>query len=1790
VYPVGDGHEGARAAAQDEKVAMAGFKFQVFLSHSSGDKAAVEELAVRLRREGIEPWLDKWNLVPGDPWQPAVERALDECATCAVVIGPGGFGGWQNEEMRAAIARRASEGQGGFRVIPVLLPGVDRPERGKLPAFLLASTWVEFRRSLDEADAFRRLICGIQGQEPGVGPGGAVFEGACPYRGLEVFDVEHAPFYFGREALTEWLINELRLKASGEENRFLAVLGASGSGKSSLARAGLVAALKKGALESSVKWPIVVLKPGRAPLESLSVALAGLPGGAALIKDTRDLLNIKAFGDDPKSLHTFARLALRGEPRSRRLCLLVDQLEEVFTLCEDEAIRCAFFDNLRYAGTIADGQAIVVVTMRADFYGRCASYAALAAAISDHQLLVGPMNEDELGRAIERPARLAGGEFEPGLVAMLLKDVKGQAGALPLLEFTLLELWGQREGRRLTVGAYRALGELQGALENRADHVLRQFDAAHREICRRIFLRLTQPGEGSEDTKRRASFRELVPAGTDPMAVEGVVRRLADARLIITECDPKTASLVSIEVSHEALIRGWAQLRDWIDADRAGLLLQRQVTEAAREWQANGRESSFLFSGSRLVEAREWAKTDAALLDAQEEAFLHAGVRRRLLGKIVVAASIFLVAASAFSAWEWNRVQGMNQFRGVSSGVDKSVEEAGHLAGDSRWALAIKRLEGAQVALESGSGAEYERIRSRVESLLVLYKKKEDERQAKERDGRAVQAFDQARLLGTAINKDNYDWKAVFTSYRTIFQENGIDIEALPEATVAELIRQQPAMVHEAMVVTLDHWAASTVAPEDSRLRAIARGADTDPLRNAIRDADARKDRVGLCKLAHDPELDRQPAMTTSHLANALWRVHEFNEVVELRRRAQRRDPQDFWTNNYLAWALENTVPAQLEEAIRFYSAALALRAGSPIANYNLGRALLENGRSEEAFSYLDEAINLQPSAIAYVWRGSAWLAKKDFDKAITDLNKAVALGPRYAFAYSSRGYAWYAKKEYDKAFADYNKAIELDPSHAAAYQNRGYAWHTKREYDKAIADYDKAIELDPKFVMAYSGRGNVWYDEKSFDKAIADYDKAIELDPRLATTYHNRGNAWYGKKAFDKAIADCDKAIEIDPEFAPAYSNRASAWFEKKAYDKAIADCDKAIEIDPKHVVAFQRRGNALHAKMEYDKAIADFGKAVEIDPKNATTYFYGGNAWLAKNESDKAIAEFTKAIEIDPKIAIVYSNRGDAWVDKKAYDKAIADYGKAIEIEPTNLAAHYRRGKAWQAKEEYDKAFKDFNKAIALDPRNAVAYCYRGNGWHARKQYEKAFADYDKAIALDSADAVAFHCRGIAWSGRKAYDKAIADFDKAIGLNSKYAAAYVSRGNAWIALRAYDKAIADCTKAIEINPTLAVAYIDRGFAWNAGKQHEKAIADYNKAIGIDPSNAAAYNDRGHAWYAMRAFEKAIADYDTAIEIDPRHATAYDGRGRAWSAQGAYEKAIADYSTAIELLPEFASPYIDRGNARYAMKAFDKAIADYSKAIEIDPGHTAAYNNRGRVWYAMGAFDKSIADCDRAIAVDHGDGAAYYNRGIVRYVKREYDKAIADFDKAIRLHHGLPTAFAHRGRCWNAKREYDKAIADLDKAIELDPKYGWAHDIRGDTHARRREYALAIAEYDKAIELNPKLATAYRSRSRILASCPDEKYRDGKKAIESAIRACELMNWESAGSLEALAAAYAEAGDFEAAVKRQERALALLPKNSDQRLKDFETRLKLFQAKQPYHHGSADEHADLESERPFDE
>jgi WD40 repeat protein len=620
-------------------------RYHAFLSYNSLDRPAVQELAGRLKGEGLELYLEEWELAPGREFQPALAEGLRDSQSCVVFLGPSGLGPWQKQEIQVAIDKRARES--AFHVIPVLLPGAVRPRRGNVAhlEFLINASWVEFLKSLDDQAAFDKLLWGVTGKKPADPTAAGRYEGACPYRGLEAFRPEDAQFFFGREALTGWLVSALRREVrSAQGVRFLGVLGPSGSGKSSVVLAGLLPRLKAGAIEGSERWPVAVLRPGDDPLKNLAAAVVPpfLPAGA--LPDVAQVL--KLLGDlraDARALDVFAQLALRDQPEDVRLALVVDQFEEVFThRPQDDQARAhfrqdrdQFFANLLNAAAAAGGRVAVVLTMRSDFLGACAPFPQLAAVLSAHQEVVGPLTGAELREAIEQPAFQVGCEVEPALTERLLADVAGQPGALPLLQFALTEVWKKRAARRLTLRAYTELGKddrgeqrgIEGVLEHRADEIYRGMGPEDQELCRRLFLRLVQPGEGTEDTKRRVPYRELLP--DDPARAEAVrrlVRTLADrdARLITTE--GAGAADGAVEVAHEALIQGWERLRQWVEAERAGLRVQRRLTEAAQEWAAAEPEhkDDYLYAGARLAVCREWAEAHRGELSSVEAAFLGA--------------------------------------------------------------------------------------------------------------------------------------------------------------------------------------------------------------------------------------------------------------------------------------------------------------------------------------------------------------------------------------------------------------------------------------------------------------------------------------------------------------------------------------------------------------------------------------------------------------------------------------------------------------------------------------------------------------------------------------------------------------------------------------------------------------------------------------------------------------------------------------------------------------------------------------------------------------------------------------------------------------------------------------------------------------------------------------------------------------------------------------------------------------------------------------------------------------
>ena len=431
-----------------------------------------------------------------------------------------------------------------------------------------------------------------------------------PYKGLRPFQVTDARIFFGRDELVDKLTE--RMSENDPYFRFLAVIGPSGSGKSSLVRAGLIASLWRGAIPGSQKWFVVDMTPGAHPLDKLETALIRVAANQAcslrqqLQRDERGLLRV-------------ADLILPAD--ETELVVVVDQFEELFTLVEEEAARERFLDLLRAAVSDVRSRVRVVITLRADYYDRPLHYPDFGELVRSRMETVLPLSARGLERAIRGPAERAGVTFEQGLVEQMVSQMNYQAGALPLLQYALTELFDRRDGRLLTYEACQKIGGAVGALANRAEEIYGGLSEEAREMARQMFLRLVTLGEGTGDARRRATMTELLSLTENDDLMEEVIEQFAAYRLLSLDHDPETRQ-PTVEVAHEAILREWVRLREWLNDSRDDIRQERVVGRAAGEWEASERETSYLLRGARLEQVETWAQITELTLTPLEDAYI----------------------------------------------------------------------------------------------------------------------------------------------------------------------------------------------------------------------------------------------------------------------------------------------------------------------------------------------------------------------------------------------------------------------------------------------------------------------------------------------------------------------------------------------------------------------------------------------------------------------------------------------------------------------------------------------------------------------------------------------------------------------------------------------------------------------------------------------------------------------------------------------------------------------------------------------------------------------------------------------------------------------------------------------------------------------------------------------------------------------------------------------------------------------------------------------------------------
>ncbi|HWC13574.1 MAG TPA: AAA family ATPase [Actinomycetota bacterium] len=437
-----------------------------------------------------------------------------------------------------------------------------------------------------------------------------VAETANPYKGLRAFDEADAPDFFGREALTEQLLDRLAEKIPSA--RLLAVVGPSGSGKSSVVRAGLVPALRAGALPGWTRARVAVMIPGLHPMKELAAALRRVPGA-----DQDDLEDLSL---DPADL---GRVVERALPPRSKLVLVIDQFEELFTLVEDEELRTSFLEALYEMVVQPKGRLAVVITLRADFYDRPLLYKEFGGLVGTRTHGVTALSPHELERAVTGPAERAGVALEPGLVSQIVADVSSEPGALPLLQYALTELFEHRSGNNMTLEAYRTVGGVSGALIRRAESLYGELEPTDRDAARQLFLRLATSVNEVDVTRRRVARAEILSVVGDATAMETALDAFGAGRLLSFDRDPFTGT-PTVEVAHEALLSEWSRLRGWLEAAREDLRAERRLAAAAREWLDAGRDDSFLVTGSRLERFEGWRESSGLAVTPEQGDFLAA--------------------------------------------------------------------------------------------------------------------------------------------------------------------------------------------------------------------------------------------------------------------------------------------------------------------------------------------------------------------------------------------------------------------------------------------------------------------------------------------------------------------------------------------------------------------------------------------------------------------------------------------------------------------------------------------------------------------------------------------------------------------------------------------------------------------------------------------------------------------------------------------------------------------------------------------------------------------------------------------------------------------------------------------------------------------------------------------------------------------------------------------------------------------------------------------------------------
>jgi tetratricopeptide (TPR) repeat protein len=1344
---------------------------RLFLSHSSDNDA--EAVAIRdwLASEGWdEVFLDldpDRGIVAGERWERSLNEAASRCEAVLFLISRSWLGSrWCMREF--GLARKLNKRLFGVLVeaIPIAeLPG-DLTDAWQVVDLASGRDHVMLRVTLPRThdqlhvtfsrEGLARLRNGLT--KAGLDPRFFAWPpehdpDRPPYRGLKPLEAEDAGIFFGRDAPIIDALDTLRGAREAAPPRLLVILGASGTGKSSFLRAGLWPRLTR---DGRHFLPLPVIRPERAAingesglLRAIEVALAthGFPHSRASI---RAAIDVGSEGLRPLLVRLVEKVCSStrsngDEIKQPAIVLAVDQAEELFLsdgADEAQKLLAVIRDLVRDDHP----EVIVVFTIRSDSYDQLET-AKILEGLRQKAMPLLPMPQGAYQTVIEGPAsRLRNTNravaIQPRLTQALLEDVEkgGGSDALPLLAFTLEQLYLEFGGSgALRLVDYEKFGGIRGAIEASVERALAAADRdpriprdreARLALLRRgliPWLAGISPETGSP--RRRVARLAEIPQEAAPLVALLVEQRLVSTDRIVLREGDKERSEVTIEPAHEALLRQWGLLRNWLEEDFAALMTLESVKRAARDWAANGRRQDWLnHSGSRLEDAEKVATRRDLAGDLSTDArdYLHscrereqeqqreglaraererqeqerqlrdakalAAANRRIARRTGIGLLIALILAAS-AGWEWWSAKAQRdraeQFFGAAIDetdgmVTRVSSQLKDLVGISRKGILsiLSAVEGqfdAIAKMNSGS-PRLQLSRARMLSAFVdVFVELGELTKAQERANECVDIMrplvpatskdsDMIEGLGLCLEKagDAAAWKGNFDDAAKAYTESvGLRRRVAAQAPADDNAQKRLAHV-------LNYGAYALIS--------VGHGQDALPLAReslSITGKLVSKDKDNAAWQREYVESLNFDAMAMFFIGHPPEALQGYERARDIAKDLWVKDPKNATLERFYSNLLSNVASAMM--AAQHYDDALTLLGEDLTIKRDLVRIDPENTLWQLELVYTlktlgDDYVGLQKAgnALPYYREGVAVgtaLVKMDPDNLLwqgTLVDGALKLA-----------HALTATHDYDGAMKVLDDVISKYPKYAIAYNQRGNLHYAKGEYTLAITDYDLAIAVQPEFTVAYANRAGAYWAEGDRDRAIKDYDQAIRLNPNYASAYASRGFANYIATNYDRAITDLSQAIKLAPN-AIVYNNRGSAYRGQGNYDLAIADFDTAIGLNPELARPFYNRANSYRAKGDLDRAMVDYTQAIKLAPSDA-----GGlsaECWthLLKRETDIALRDCDKSLELQAHDAYALDGRGFAYLELAQPEKALADFDAAHGIEPDLAEALLGRGLA--------------------------------------------------------------------------------------------------------------------------------------------------------------------------------------------------------------------------------------------------------------------------------------------------------------------------------------------------------------------------------------------------------------------------------------------------------------------------------------------------------------------------------